>query len=229
MHALPEDVHALHEVFSAIPISVVFADAAAIARARDAGAARIPLVAPFHVSGDDVYLVLPDDIGLGLVDIFRDGDAELLVRALRDGLLVLGSIERDGPGLVFLDVDEASPAGPMLASMPYASEVPVGDRADAVDALNALEQAQVTVASDLVDATGLEVMLAAAQHIGKSWRVPAGAKHLGEVDPTYAWSCRLPDGRVGIEAVLFQEYEELVVLLRPAALVMAGPALVVPS
>ena len=224
MHAIPEDVHALHEVFSAIPISVVFADGAAIAAARHAKAPRIQLVAPFHVSEDDVYLVLPDDIGLELVDIFDDGDAELLAEAFRDGLLVLGSIERDGPGQVFLDVEEAAPAGHLLASMPYASEVAVGGASNALEVLNALEQAQVTVASDLADAAGLEVMLASPQHIGKSWRVPTGAKHLGEVDPTYVWSCRLPDGRVGIEAVLFQEYEELVMLLRPAALVRARPA-----
>ena len=65
---------------------------------------------------------------------------------------------------------------------------------------------------------GLDAMLEHVQHNGPSWRVPAHRKDHAEVDPTHAWSRRLPDGRVGIEMVVFQEYEELVAVLRPAAL-----------
>ena len=48
------------------------------------------------------------------------------------------------------------------------------------------------------------------------------------VDPTYAWSRRLSDGRIGIEAALFCEYEEHVVVLRPAAIriALARPTMV---
>jgi hypothetical protein len=53
-----------------------------------------------------------------------------------------------------------------------------------------------------------------------SWRAPKDRKDLTGVDPTYAWSKRL-DGGIGIEAVLFSEYEEMVMLLRPAMLVAA--------
>jgi hypothetical protein len=37
-------------------------------------------------------------------------------------------------------------------------------------------------------------------------------------EPTYVWSRQRDDGRVGIELALFSEYEELVALVRPAAL-----------
>lgn len=213
----------LAEIFGGVPLTVVFADGEALAAAREGVLTRVQLEPPFHVSDEDVYLVLPADIGLELVDIFADGDRELLGEAIDEGLVVLGSIEREGKGRVVLDVEEAVVARDLLdGGLPYASEVPVGDGADPVETLNALEQAQITVASLLVDDEGLETMLRREQHVGASWRVPKDAPHLEGVDPTYAWSRRLPDGRVGVEAALFLEYEELVMLLRPAVLAPAA-------
>jgi hypothetical protein len=109
--------------------------------------------------------------------------------------------------------------------MPYAHRTEVGSGADPVVALNALDEARVTVASELIDETGLERMLRGAasvkgEHAGVSWRAPKDRKDLAGVDPTYAW-CKRIDGAVGIEAVLFSEYEELVMLLRPAMLTLA--------
>ncbi len=214
----------LSEVFGGVPLTVVFADGEALERAREGELTRVPLEPPFHVSDEDVYLLLPADIGLELVDIFADGDGELLGEAIDEGLVVLGSIEREGKGKVVLEIEEAAVARALLEALPYASEVAVGGGADPVDELNALEQAQITVASLLVDDEGLEAMLRREEHIGTSWRVPKDAPHLEGVDPTYAWSRRLPDGRVGVEAALFLEYEELVVLLRPAVLAPAAVA-----
>ena len=77
---------------------------------------------------------------------------------------------------------------------------------------------QCTVASELVDDDALERMLREREHVGTSWRAQRHAPPDMQGDPTYAWSVRLPDGRVGIELALFTEYEELVALVRPAAL-----------
>lgn len=214
----------LSEIFGGVPLTVVFADGEALAKAREGELTRVPLEPPFHVSDDDVYLLLPADIGLELVDIFDDGDGELLGEAVDEGLVVLGSIEREGKGKVVLDVEQAVVARALLEALPYASRVEVGGEADPVEELNALEQAQITVASLLVDDEGLEAMLRREEHIGASWRVPKDAPHLEGVDPTYAWSRRLSDGRVGVEAALFLEYEELVMLLRPAVLAPAAAA-----
>ncbi len=214
------------EIFGGAPLTVVFAEGEALAAAREGASARIPLDPPFHVSDEDVYLVLPADIGLELVDIFADGDDELLGEALDEGLVVLGSIEREGRGKVVLDVEVAiTPRALLDEGLPYASQIEVGGGEDPIEALNTLEHAQITIASLFVDDEGLEAMLRREQHIGASWRVPKDAKHLEGVDPTYAWSRRLPDGRVAIEAALFLEYEELVMVLRPAVLAPARSAL----
>jgi hypothetical protein len=207
------------EIFGGVPLTVVFADGETLAQAREGRANRIPLDPPFHVSDEDVYLVLPVDIGIELIEIFADADAELLEAAMREGLLVLGTIEREGRGKVVLEIEEAIvPLDALEGGMEYTSEVQVGEGLDATLVLNDLDQAQVTISSELIDDDGLESMLSSEMHIGASWRVPANADHLKGVDPTYAWSRRLPDGRVGIEAVLFSEYEELVIVLRPAVL-----------
>jgi hypothetical protein len=218
--------NALSEALAGIPLTVVFADGEALAAAREGRLEAIPLEPPFHVSDDDAYLVLPADIGLELVDIFADGDRELLGEAIEEALVAIGSVEREGKGRVALHLDEAVAARALLdGGLPYASEVEVGGEEDPVEALNGLEQARITISSALVDDEGLEAMLKRKEHVGTSWRVPAGAKHLEGVDPTYAWSRRLSDGRVGLEAALFAEYEELVMLLRPAVLAPARPAL----
>jgi hypothetical protein len=217
------DAIELSEIFGGVPLSVVFAEGEALAAVREGAANRVPLEPPFHVSDDDVYLVLPADIGLELIDIFADSDAELLEEAMVEGLVVLGSIEREGRGRVSLEIEEVIGARDLLDhGLPYAAEIAVGGELDPLEELNGLDQAQVTVSSALIDDDGLEKMLRREQHIGASWRVPKDAKHLEGVDPTYAWSRRLPDGRVGIEAALFSEYEELVMLLRPAVLAPAA-------
>jgi hypothetical protein len=214
----------LSEIFGGVPLSVVFADGEALALVRDGETDQITLEPPFHVSDEDVYLVLPADIGLELVDIFADGDAELLADSMREGVLVLGSIEREGKGRVFLAIEESIVVKDLLdRDLPYAAEVPVGADADPIEELNSLPEAQITMASQLVDDDGLENMLRREAHIGVSWRVPPNEPTMAGVDPTYAWSKRRSDGSVGIEAVLFTEYEELVMLLRPALLTPAAP------
>jgi hypothetical protein len=59
-------------------------------------------------------------------------------------------------------------------------------------------------------------MLRKPEHLGASWRAAAAGGV--QADSTYAWSRRLGPGHVGIDLALFLEYEELVVVLRPAAL-----------
>src|SRR5689334_4222796 len=76
------------ESLAGVPLSVVFADGAELARVRDDGEGSVRLVPPFHVSDEDAYLVLPDDIGVDLLDILRDGDVDLVHEAMRDGLVV---------------------------------------------------------------------------------------------------------------------------------------------
>lgn len=217
-----QHIDQLSEIFGGVPISVVFADGEALAQVREHGAQRVALEPPFHVSDDDVYLVLPSDIGLELVDIFADGDADLLDESMAEGVLVLGGIEREGKGRVVLEIEEAIVVRDLLAGdFPYAAEVEVGAGVDPVVELNGLPEAQVTMQSQLIDDDGLEHMLRRESHIGVSWRVPKDEPTMAGVDPTYAWSRRRKDGSVGIEAVLFTEYEELVMVLRPAVLLPA--------
>ena len=207
--------------FTAVPLTVVLADGEAIAEVRENGAGVIPLEPPFHVSDDDVYLVLPVDIGVEIADILRDGDDELLDDALTEGLLVVGSMAPKGRGVVELHVEHAmTPAVALAGGMPYAARVEVGGDADPLRELNELDHVQCTMLSALLDDEGLEQMLRREAFIGTSWRAPAHARErLAGVEPTYAWSRRLGPGRVGIELALFVEEEELVVVLRPAELV----------
>ncbi|MCC6876164.1 MAG: hypothetical protein IT378_17785 [Sandaracinaceae bacterium] len=209
----------LRDALCAVPLSVVFADGELLAALRSAGAGALPLVPPYHVSDDDAYLVLPDDIGLEIADIFADGDLELLEESLRDGVVALGSVERAGKGQVALHAEACMGARALLdLGLAYGDEVDVLAELDPVEAINGLEQAQITVASQLVDLDGLQSMLRNDIYAGLSWRVPEGEEHMREVQPTYALSKRLDPSRVGVEAALFQEYEELVMLLRPVAL-----------
>lgn len=207
------------------PLTIVLAEADAITRAREIGeGASIPLLPPFHVSDDDCYLVLPEDIGTELAAMFEDGDVDLLGEAMRDGLVVVGVVEKEGRGKVALHVEQCASPERLLTKMPYAHKAEVGAGADPVTELNELDEAHVTVASEMIDEQGLEKMLRACaskgEHAGISWRAPKDRKDLTGVDPTYAWSKRTGDG-IGLEAVLFSEYEELVMVLRPAMLAMA--------
>ena len=214
----------LAELVRGVPLSVVFADGEALADIAARGEGALPLSPPFHVSDTDLYLVLPDDIGLEIVDMFRDGDIDLLDEAMRDGLVAVGSIEKEGR-VLSLEVEECASPREILRELPYLETIGYGRGIDPVPLLNALEHVQCTIASRFVDVTGLGAMLAAREHAGISWRVPKGDKHLEGVDPTYAWSKRLDDGSVGIECALFGEYEELVAVLRPARLASVDPTL----
>lgn len=219
MHCVQTDrPEELHTVFAGVPLSVAFADGEAIAAVREGVTRALPLVPPFHVSDEDAYLVLPDDIGMEIVDILRDGDLELLGEAMRDGLLVIGEVARGTKGGVELRVAASiAPRDALARGLPYAEAVAMDE--DAVDAVNELDHVQVTVASSLIDDEGLQEMLEAREWAGTSWRVPAGAPaHLRGAEPTYAWSRRIAPNRVGIELALFVEYEEIVCLLRPAVL-----------
>jgi hypothetical protein len=214
MNVSPE----LRESLCAMPLSIVFADGEQIAAVRDGGEGLLTLSPPFHVSDEDVYFVLPDDIGLEIVDIFADGDLDLITEALRDGLIAIGTIERAGKGEVALHVEECARAAELLEALPYGESLAIDHADDGVAELNELDHAQVTIASKLIDARGLSDMMRLSSFVGTSWRVPKGADHLRGVQPTYVYSKRNGDGSIGIEAALFQEYEELVVLLRPALL-----------
>lgn len=221
MHLAPHRTLA-HQV-AGLPLSVVFADGELLAALRaqvEEGEeiASIPLVPPFHVSDDDAYLVLPEDIGVELRDMFAEGDVDLLADAMREGLFVLGTLEKEGRGKMSLAVDDAAIPERLLRTMPFASTVEVGRGKDPVEELNALPQCRITVASSLVDLAGFQKMVRANEVAGPSWRPPTSRKEMAGVDPTYTWSKRLSDGRIGIEAALFCEYEELVVVLRPAVL-----------
>jgi len=219
-------LEALATELSGMPLTIVLADSEAIGRAREVGeGASIALLPPFHVSDDDAYLVLPEDIGGELAEMFADGDCDLLAEAMRDGLVVVGVVEKEGRGKVTLHVDACAAPERLFERMPYAHRAEIGRGADPIAALNGLDEARVTVASELIDEAGLERMIRGAasvkgEHAGVSWRAPKDRKDLAGVDPTYAWAKRL-DGAVGIEAVLFSEYEELVMLLRPAMLTLA--------
>jgi hypothetical protein len=208
-----------HEAFVGVPLSVVFADGDDIAAAARGARDSIRLAPPFHVSDEDAYLVLPEDIGAEIVDILRDGDAELLAETMRDGLLVIGTIEREGRR-VELCVDACvRPEDALAGDLAYAETLPLLDADTALELLNELHHVQVTMAGALVDEEGLGAMLTSAAYIGASWTPPEDAARRGvTAEPTYVWSRQRDDGRVGIELALFSEYEELVALVRPAAL-----------
>lgn len=231
MHAVADTD--LAQALSGLPLSVVFADGEAIREVMERGEGEIPLVPPYHVSDDDAYLVLPDDIGLELVDMFKDGDLDLLAEAMQDGLVAVGVIERkksDGAkkGTVTLHVEEGVRASELVQKMPFAERIGFGRGVDPVPLLNALPHAKITVASTFVDERGVEQMLRKAEWAGIAWRVPKDRKDLTGVDPTYCWTRRDRDGHVGIEMALFVEYEELVAVLRPARLVSLERATLAP-
>jgi hypothetical protein len=224
MQTVPETTPSTAPTFVGIPLSLVFAEGSALETVRSEGQGTVPLVPPFHVSDGDAYLVLPDDIGTEVVDILRDGDLELLHETLRDSLLVRGSVQQgDEEGSMQLAVEQAlSPAKALESDPDYAEQVAVGGGADPVEDLNGLEHVQCTIMSSFIDDEGLDRALRRSEYVGVSWRPSQeNAEKLQGVDPTYIWSRRRPDGRVGIELTLFQEYEELVALLRPAVLAPA--------
>lgn len=218
MHAVSTCEPTLAELIRGVPLSVVFADGDVIAAVRERGEGMVELLPPFHVSDEDAYLVLPEDIGLELVDMFRDGDLDLLEEAMRDGLVAIGTVEKQGRGKLALAVEQCARPSELMGELPFAETVGIGRAIDPLPLLNELDHLQCTVASGFMDEEGLEAVLRAREYAGLSWRVPEGDRQRAHVDPTYVWSKRLPDGRISIECALFSEYEELVAVLRPAAL-----------
>ena len=209
-----------YEDLSGAPLSVVFADGTAIEAVRARGEGELVLEPPFHVSDEDLYLVLPSDIGLELVDILRDGDTELLAESLRDGIIAVGGIGRGEDGAVALEVERAFRASELIGRLPFAAEIELDGSGDPLALVNALPHLRVTVASRFADDDGLDAILGEPEHVGVSWSVPAGkASALSGAEPTYAWSRRQANGTVGVELALFLEYEELVVVLRPIAFI----------
>lgn len=225
MHVVPRETEtqAPHTDLAGVPLSVVFAEGEAIEAARAGKADYLPVQPPFHLSDEDAYLVLPDDIGTEIVDILRDGDLELLHESLRDGLLVLGPMGKLPDGTVAIQVDQATtPAEALRKGLPHRKTVSIGAGRDPLEDINSLDHVQCTIVSSLVDDEGLDRILRRREYVGVSWRVPAMASdRLSGIDPTCVWSRHLGDGQVGIEMVLFQEYEELVALMRPVVLVAA--------
>lgn len=197
--------------FVGVPLTVVFASLADLNDARRDRAGRIALAPPFHISDEDLYLVIPDDIGLELADILRDGDGDLLAEALRDGLVVEGSVERKGRGQLFLDVERTcNPQDLVRGRLPFTAHASLEDCAD-LCTVNVLPHLQCTLRSKLFDEEGFDCALRHEQYVGPSWRA-SGAD--AGADPTCIWSQQGPTG-VGVLLALFQEYEELIVLFQP--------------
>ncbi|MDW8361030.1 MAG: hypothetical protein RMK74_01405 [Myxococcales bacterium] len=202
------------------PLALAYADTEALARLEPGG--ELPLDPPFHVSDDDAYLVLPSDVGLEIRDILLDGDLELLDESLREARIACGEVRRAGRGAVRLHAARLAPAGEALAAMRHACRVDPAACADPVEALNALPVFTVSLAGRFVDAPGLQAMLRSPCHVGVSWRpCPEAPPPECAAEPTLVWSRRLGPDRVGVELVMFSEYEELVALPRPVELRVA--------
>ncbi|MEM9191101.1 MAG: hypothetical protein AAGF12_18105 [Myxococcota bacterium] len=218
MHLIKNEESApLEPPFFGVPLSVVFAEGDVVEQARKRGGGSLQLEPPYHVSDEDSYLVLPLDIGMEVIDILADGDLELLHETMRDGLLVEGYLERQVHGMQLVAETVATPRSLLQGPFPYAASVSLGAEGDLLATINNLPHLQCTVLSSLMDDEGLDRTLREKEYVGPGWQVPAAALKNGGVDPTYVWSRRDND-RVGVELALFQEYEELVALLRPLEL-----------
>lgn len=205
------------------PISVVFADGDEIRALRAGATDGLTLQPPYHLSDDDLYFVVPDDIGLELVDIFADADGELLAESWRDGVFVLGAIEQPPEGQPLLRALSHRSAQDFFAEPTrFAANIVVGQGNDPVLEANSAPHARVTVNGKMIDEDGLGSMLEAREFIGVAWRPPPQADHLRGVEPTYVWSRTQTDGSIGLEAALFVEYEELVLVARPFRFVPAA-------
>ena len=220
LHAVestPTPIPPLSRDFVGVPLAVIFATGEEINAVRSGKRQSLYIESPYQVSDDDAYLVLPDDIGDEVVDILRDADEELLDETLRDGLLVTGALGRSVDGRMSLEVEAAvTPRDALLDHTPYAQEIVVETLQNALQIANRMTHCQCTMLSALLDAEGLEAMLRREKYIGTSWRVSSESSSDLMVDPTYAYSRHLSDGRVGIELALFVEEEDLIALLRPA-------------
>ena len=219
MHLVSTEPPVEEPAFSGVPLTVVFAEGEAIELVRSRGTGSLALEPPFHVSDDDAYLVLPSDIGMEVIDILADGDLDLLHETMRDGLLVEGFLEKEAGAMALVAEAVDTPRTLLKGAFPYAASVGVG-AADVLREINSLPHVQCTVLSSLMDDEGLDRALRRSEYVGPSWKVPENtAMKQGGVDPTYVWSKHQAGGRVGVELALFQEYEELVALIRPLELV----------
>lgn len=203
-------------------LGVLFADKDELAHLRAGGAGVLPLSAGYSICAEDVYLVLPDDIGDEIVDIMRDGDGELLEEAMAEGLVAVGQIRWGVHGEATLHAQAVAPVATLLATLlPYASSISPWSEPDPLQHINSLPHLQCTMLSALLDAQGLATVIAQEQHLGTSWRAASTAPELPEVDSTYVWSRRTAPGEVGIELALFSEEDDLIALLRPLKLRLA--------
>lgn len=219
MHLVPVSAHTTPtnsaSVFSGLAFSLAISDADSIAALRQAGTGRIVLAAPHHMSDDDAYLIVPEDIGVEIIDILRDGDHELLQETLRDGLLAVGHMERADGGMVLVVESCEAPRDALASGVSPTATIDV-EGGDPVRRINQLGHVQCTTLSALVDEDGLEQILREPEYLGASWTLdPQLVKRLGNVDPSYVWSRRIDEDSVSIELALFSEDDEIVVLLRP--------------
>lgn len=206
--------------FVGAQLMVLFADGDELRPVRTRGSGSIQLAAGYCISEDDTYLVLPDDIGEEIVNIFRAGDLSLLEEALDEGLLVHGHLQRGPGGKPSLLAAYGITLTDGLRRLPYAAEVEVPGESDPVKRLNTLAHAQCTMVSALLDHEGLEAVLRNPCHLGESWRPPQAAAGLQHLSPTYLLSRHDGDAHVGLELALFVEDDDLIALTRPARLLL---------
>ena len=199
-----------HDELVGAPLSVVFSDPDDLRDVRQRGVGEIKLEPPFHLSSDDLYLVLPSDIGMEFVDILADSDKELLDESIDEGLVAYGAVRKTDTGVLSLVTEEVYSPRTLLKRLEYAAEV--AHDATTLDRVNRLDHLQCTVLSATLDAAGLESLLTMPEYIGPSWRAPTGTRE--PVDPTHVWS-RRDAGGIGIELALFREYDELIAYLKP--------------
>ncbi|MCC7538932.1 MAG: hypothetical protein IT379_22090 [Deltaproteobacteria bacterium] len=208
-------------LFERVALSVVLADGDDVASLREGSTPRsITLLPPYHVSETDTYLVVPADLGTDLVDIFADGDLDLVHATVQESVLVSGDVERKGRGVMSLYAEHAvTVADALVAGLAHGATVRLGGLGDPLRVLNRMPHVRVTMLSALLDQDGLASALGAEQFAGAGWRVPRdAAAELRSIAPTYVWSRRTAEG-VGIELALFSEDDELVALVRPAMLI----------
>lgn len=208
-------------LFERVALSVVLADPEEVASLRESQEPRsIVLMPPYHVSESDTYLVVPSDIGTDLIDIFADGDLDLVHDTVRESVLVSGDLEKAGRGAMSLFAEQSlTVADALVGGLEYGATIRLGGLGDPLRVLNRMPHVRVTMLSALLDPDGLAAALGAEQFAGTGWRVPReAASELRSIAPTYVWSRRTEEG-VGIELALFSEDDELVALVRPAMLV----------
>ncbi len=209
--------------FVGVPLPVVFADPADCEALRAGERQAFVPSTPPQMAADDRYLVVPDDIGIELLDIVREGDEDLWHEVLRDSVLLEGPCERWSGGQLALLVEQVVGLGEWFARTgPYACQLGVGPGLpDPLERLRREPALRCNVVGGLLDEEGLDRVLASAEFLGVGWRPPARYRLEG-VQPTLLWSRRTPDGAAAVELALFEEFEDLSVLLRPVRFELAA-------